>query len=269
MEPLSELIPPESQQLFELHYVVEVGLREFCIAVLAARYGPRFWREHLPADLVAKMRAQLHAQRADWWKHIAPQHPLVYLDLPDLIRVLDDDERWEAVFSYHFRIRGTLMDWLGRLAQSRATLQAYRRPTDDELYAASTAHYELSRGVGSQWLHSLLQHPTSADDRWALLNALERELEEQERRWRAGEALLPTSAWEQVAAAWWFDHDYVGASVDVLTAYIGALAAYTRLIDEGVSGAEARAWAAEQDLASQAAKALGELYVIRAMLGDQ
>jgi hypothetical protein len=237
MEPLSELIPPESQQLFELHYVVEVGLREFCIEVLAARYGPRFWRERLPADLVVKMRAQLHAQRADWWRQIAPQHPLVYLDLPDLIRVLDDDERWEAVFSYHFRIRGTLMDWLGRLAHSRATLHANRRPTNDELHASSTARYELSRGVGSQWLHSLLQHPTCADDRWALLNALEGELEEQERRWRAGEALLPPAAWEQVATAWWFDHDYVGASVDALTAYIGALAAYTRLIDAGVSGA--------------------------------
>jgi hypothetical protein len=269
MGPLSELIPAESQELFELHYVVEVGLREFCIEVLEARYGPRFWRERLPADLVATMRAALHAQRAVSWRDLAPQRPLAYLGLPELIGVLDDDELWGAVFCHHFRLRHTLIEWLRQLAQARKTLHANRRPSDAELQAARTAHYEVSKGVGSGWLRWRLLHPATADDCWALLDALEHELVEQGRRASAGEALLSPAAWDRVAAAWWFDHDYLGASVDALASYVSLLADYTRLLDVGATGAEVGAWAVAHDLAASMVHAIGELYVIRAALGHQ
>ncbi|HEU4324400.1 MAG TPA: hypothetical protein VFS21_14700 [Roseiflexaceae bacterium] len=269
MSSYSDLVPPESRELHALVYIVEVGLRELCIDLLGQRYGPRFWREALPAELVDRMRAGVARERAAGWVHAAPRHPLYELGLPDLLALLDTDALWMAVFRYHFRLRGTVTRWLGELVVARAILHANQPVGDHQLNAGRMAYYELETAMGGAALRWRLAHPTTAGDRWALLDALEDEFDEQERRWRAGAAPIPMSAWARVADAWWFDEAFLGASVAVLGAYGAALADYARLHAAGPDAVAACAWSEQAGLPALATDAFAELYVVRAALGDQ
>ncbi len=268
MASYSDLVPPESRELHALVYIVEVGLRELCIDLLGQRYGPRFWREALPAELRERMREGIARGCAAGWERAAPRHPLYELGLPDLIALLDTDALWTAVFRYHFRLRGTVTRWLGELAAARAILHANQPVGDRQLHAARTAYYELETAMGGTALRWRLAHPTSAGDRWALLDALEEEFDGQERRWRAGDPPAPTPAWARVADAWWFDEAFLGASVAVLEAYAAALDGYARLHTDAPDAGAARAWAEQTGLPALAADAFAELYIVRAALGD-
>jgi len=94
------LVPHYNLQAYSLVYELEVFLREVTIRDMEAKFGPTWWKARIPdQDAKRPFTESVDYERSKRWMNVVWQHPVYYLLLTDLRKILINKGNWREVFS--------------------------------------------------------------------------------------------------------------------------------------------------------------------------
>jgi len=251
-------VPGENLAIFRFFYSIEVGLRELIIELLAAGYGPHWWRLRLPPDVLQVYRDGRKYERTIGWLQLVPHHPLYYLDFPDLKKVIIRSDNWEQVFRHVFTSRDSLVGTLSELEPIRNKIAHNRKATTADFAIVRAAYEKIATGIGSNKFRELVKRCTLAEDILGSLAQLQQEANSAFELCKALKRLKGLALWDEIRTQWWFDADYLGYSVTGISGYFEALVLYNQLPRYRGSGPKIDAWLKEHDLIGKYSTATNE-----------
>jgi hypothetical protein len=248
---MDDTVPEDNLRIYRHLYVLEVGLRELIIEALGERYGPRWWKRRLPADLQAKYRGALDYERGIKWSQLVPHHPLYYIDFPDLRKIVSQSDNWKDVFKTIFGREDILIGTLNELEPIRNKIAHNRKASPSDLDVVIGARQKLATSIGEDRLRGLTQRCTMAPDIYGSLVALH-----DEARSLCARCLsfgpIEFRIWTDVGSNWWFDSDYLGQDISSIKSLFSVFEGYAAIPRVKGSGHKIERWVKEIDLEVQA-----------------
>jgi hypothetical protein len=244
---------------YRLLYIIEVGLREFISAALEAQYGVRWWEKNSPVDLRDAMRTGKSYERSVPWIQVAPQHPIYYLDFPDLRKLIELTNNWKGSFAPFFGRKEVATSTLIELEPIRNKVAHNRRITPADLYILQSAYEKLENCITPYSLLNLVKDVSDAPDVSQALASLLEEAQTAHQLCSCFGPLTSLPAWTQAANSWWFDRDYLLHPIHDTTAFFTAIQHYIALPRRKGAGHLIERWVQENDFSSLADAAISEL----------
>lgn len=253
------LIPKENLAIYKLLYTIEVGLREFIIQSLEATWGPRWWKERLPGDVLEEYRkGREYEQNIDWCQ-LVPHHPIYYIEFPNLKKIIDRKDNWKDIFSAIFKRKERLINTLSELEPIRNKIAHNRKATAEDLHIVEGAYHKITTPVGEERFCELVSKCTLARDLPATLSRLQIEAERALECCMAYSPLQELKIWEDTKGKWWFDDTYLGCELNSIREYFSLLTTYKELPRTRGSGHKIEAWVKSNKLEEKYAKAKEQL----------
>jgi hypothetical protein len=100
---VAEVLPDETREAidvsetFRLFYVLENYLREFILNVLSEADKENWWNS-VPKDVRDKVAEHESTEEAKRWMNLNPRGKLALATLPQLLRIMDEDNNWKSHF---------------------------------------------------------------------------------------------------------------------------------------------------------------------------
>jgi len=227
-------------------YCLEVGLREFIIAVLREAVGPGWWKQRLPGDVLDKVKEARATYTGTPWFRYVELHPLHYVDFPDLLKLALRKDNWEDGLSQVFVHKAILEGMLSRLKPVRDSIAHNREISAADLEALSSSLGAVVHAVGDARFRELVTGCTHMQDSQRSLAALAQEVRNCRQAILALEELGPPSRWYAVRDEWWFDEEYVGDQVSCVQHFYGIVEEYRELPRSMGSGHKIEQWLAQR-----------------------
>ncbi len=107
---VAEVLPDETRdaidvsETFRLFYVLENYLRDFILTVLSEADKENWWNA-VPKDVRDKVGEYESTEDAKRWMNLNPRGKLALTTLPQLLRIIDEDNNWKATSKRLFAIR--------------------------------------------------------------------------------------------------------------------------------------------------------------------
>jgi hypothetical protein len=258
---LLEFLPASNAVIASVIYLVETGLRELTIELMERVRGPRWVRSAIPGgDLQERIRNAREYERKTPWSSFVPLHPIYYLDFPDITRIIEKSDNWDAAFKPVFQRKDIVTSLLRRLEPLRNKAAHNRRATtSDARQAISTLDAidgMLVAAAGTASLRTYAQRCTSAPDLSERFGTLHAELSTALAAMQATAPPIPLPAWESTCNEWWFDSDYLGVSLDAVQGTFDVLCEYAQLPRSRGNGHVIESWVRARDTTPDASKAL-------------
>ncbi len=101
---VAEVLPDETREAidvsetFRLFYVLENYLRDFILNVLSEVDKENWWNS-VPKDVQTKVAEYEDTEESKRWMNLNPRGKLALTTLPQLLRIIDEDNNWKN----HFR----------------------------------------------------------------------------------------------------------------------------------------------------------------------
>ncbi len=244
------LAPTENLEIYGLLFEIEVGLREFVIQELGARYGERWWIDRLPGDVLDSCRTGIRLERSTLWLELVPHHPLYYSNFADLRKVVERRDNWEQVFKEQLGRKDIFAATLSELEPIRNKIAHNRRATSSDLKIVKACRAKLGTLIGEERFTLLVSSIAESADIPAMLLALRSEAAEALESCNELQALGNLPAWTETSGSWWFAGEYLQAPVTLINAYFNALATYRDLPRQRGTGHALERWMRETDLAT-------------------
>ena len=252
-------IPDQNLDAYKLSYLIEVGLREFIIDKLSAKFGHKWWRQRIPDDVQRRMMDGRRYERSIPWTKLVPHHPLYYVDFPDLRKIMERNDNWREVFQQVFKSKPALEGTLIDVEPTRNKVAHHRKVTSDEVKRLASSYNKVATAIGSDLFNSYVQNCTNAYD---VGEVLERLTQEAEGVFRAFNDYLPSPGlpvWAETRNSWWFDGEYLGHETDAITSFFRTAEDYAGLPRSRGSGHKVEAWIKTQSIDSKHRDALRAL----------
>lgn len=100
---VAEVLPDETREAiavaetFQLFYVLENYLRDFILNVLSEADKENWWNT-VPKDVRDKVAEYESTEEAKRWMNLTPRGQLALTTLPQLLRIMDEDNNWKNHF---------------------------------------------------------------------------------------------------------------------------------------------------------------------------
>jgi len=252
-------IPKENMRIYELLYLIEVGLRELIIQSLEATCGPNWWKERLPDDVLKKYRKGREYERSIKWCQLVPHHPIYYVDFPDLRKIIERADNWREVFSAIFKRKEILIGTLSELEPIRNKIAHNRKATVQDQRIVEGAYHKIVAAVGEERLCRLVSKCTLAPDLRETFLRLQAEAEEAFECCMKFSPIKELRVWNEIKNKWWFDETYLGYELNSIREYFSLLVDYSELPRTRGSGHKIEAWVKLTDLKEKYTKAKEQL----------
>jgi len=252
-------IPEENIVIYKLLYIIEVGLRELIIQSLEATCGSHWWKERLPADVLEKYRKGREYERTIKWCQLVPHHPIYYVDLPDLKKIIERADNWKEVFSTIFKRKEILTGTLIELEPIRNKIAHNRKATVQDQRIVEGAYHKIVAAVGEERLCKLVSKCTLAPDLRETFLHLQAEAEEAFECCMKFSPLKELRVWNEIKNKWWFDETYLGHELNSIKEYFLLLVDYSKLPRTRGSGHKIETWVKLTDLKGKYTKAREQL----------
>ena len=229
MQSTEPTIPAENLSVYELLYQIEVGIREFTIEVMASRFGPRWWKDRLPGDVLEDFRKGREYEKKVNWYQFVPCHPLYYVDFAALKKIIERNDNWTDIFQATFKRKEVIVPLLSELEPIRNVIAHNRKASTRDLGATQQAFDKLSSMIGEEKFRQLVARCTSAQDIPAIFLSLKGEADVAFKTCMDLAVLPHLETWDSAQNSWWFDNDYIGYDLAVVAVYFKKLDAYRNL----------------------------------------
>ncbi len=100
---VAEVLPEETREgvgvaeTFKLFYVLENYLRDFILNVLSEADKDNWW-DSVPKDVQNKVTEYESTEESKRWMNLNPRGKLALTTLPQLLRIMDEDNNWKTHF---------------------------------------------------------------------------------------------------------------------------------------------------------------------------
>jgi hypothetical protein len=247
---------------YTLLFLLENGLRELIIEELHTRLGPRWYRQRLSKDLLAKFEDGTVYDRSTRWTEMVPHHPLYYLDFPDLKKILLRNDNWNDAFKPIFMSQEMLTGTLSEIEPIRNKVAHHRLVSAKDTSITLAAYSKIAEAVGSTRWERLLQTHTYARDIKMRLNELGQHLRDLYAQCIEAHTLPPDMPWKHAFDAWWFDSEYLGSSIKNIEHFLSTIQNYIQLTRFRGDGYKIEKWLSENDFHNLYNRSISELTVL-------
>jgi hypothetical protein len=222
---MKEIIPPASAHSeFEVPdpnvrgflqiFGIENALRELVVEELSKTSGPRWYKQRLPGDVLKKYEDAVRLQRLTRWTNLVPHHPMYYVDFPDLRKIIERQDNWDASFMKLFGRKELISATLSELEPIRNSLAHNRKISKGDQLLVEVCLGKVVSAIGPERFSRLLSRITVASSIGEELEKLQLELERCSSACNKYQTLQHSGIWESIDGQWWFDETYLGFSTD-------------------------------------------------------
>ena len=252
------ILPKENLEIYELLFMLEVGLREFLIDTFEAQIGVKWWKQRLPNDVKEASQSGLQIERGAKWSEIVSHHPIYYIDFPDLKKILIRKDNWQDIFQPIFKRQDILEATLGELEPIRNKIAHNRKATLTDLVLVRAAFKKITVPIGEEKFLDLVTRLTAAEDILENINGLRLEALESIEFCQEYRDLQELRYWEKLRRSWWFDADYLGHDIHCIKDYFKTLFEYRKLPRSRGQGYVIEAWVKSNNVDKKFANAIRE-----------
>jgi hypothetical protein len=160
---------------------------------------------------------------------MVPQHPIYYVDFPDLKKIIERADNWQEVFAAVFVRKDFVTTTFGELEVIRNKVAHNRLATDEDVRIVTAALTKLKQDLGAERFTTLLSRATHILNIPQALIALRDEAElcsEACRQYHFADRL---AMWGQVTKMWWFDDSYLAQDLEPIRRYFKLIQEYNLL----------------------------------------
>lgn len=246
-------VPERNLEAYTLLFQIENALRECIIAALNQAVGGLWHKERLPPDVLEKYRDGVAYERKCRWVHLAPHHPLYYVDFPDLRKVIESERNWREAFAPIFSRKDILAASLSEVEVVRNRVAHNRILMDDDVQIVRAAHQAIRQSMGNTRFDQLVlisaEVPAIRERLLCLRRAIQTACQS------CSECAILNIREEMVrySEQWWLTGDYLGEDVSEIHSLLTDLVDYTDLPRSRGVGYRIEAWVAARNIESRCA----------------
>lgn len=256
------LVPKENLIIYGILYNIEVGLREFIIEILENKFGPRWWKTRLSADLIYSFKEGMKSvEKTRWWE-VVIHHPVYYLNFPDLKKIIEQKDNWRNVFENVFGRKDLIIGKLVELEFIRNDIAHNRRGSQKQVASAKAALEGLKSCLGEEKFQQYIGSMPSAEDIPQKLTYLEQDSGKNFRVVMKYQEISNLVIWEGVNSKWWFDSSYLGKDISQIKCLYEKYMVYRELPRFRGLGHEIEHWVKTQKIEEIYKKASKEFAIL-------
>ena len=246
---LFSMVPQTNVDVYRFVFLIEVALRELFIEEFTLASGPKWYKKHLPSDLLLAYTESRKKEFAEPWTSHASLHPLYYLDFADLAKVIERGDNWHKILSTSFgNKRDVLVGDLQRLSALRNKVAHNRKATAEDVTLARSTCESFAHALGNRFA-ILVNRCTCILSIPEYLRALQGEIDRTYNACLQKEILLESSVWIEISTCWWFDESYLNTNLNPIVEYFcTAIQSYRDLPRSRGSGPAIERWLRESEL---------------------
>lgn len=221
-------IPQENLTAFQLLFTIEVGIRELIIRELSSRYGVKWWKSRLPADVIEKYKNGISSEKSIKWIQLVPHHPIYYTDFPDLRKVIVRNDNWREVFFSIFKNDTAFSGIFAQIEPIRNKVAHHRKISEGDLEILKGAFASISSCMSPSGLQELVKSATEIPSISQDIHLLELEAHDAHKNY-CDVKDVDIKHWQRIKKAWWFDSDYLDRDIQSIEDYFALLEKYKNL----------------------------------------
>lgn len=223
-----DVIPSANVAIYRLLFKIEVGLREFIIDSLSSYYGNR-WARNLPDDIKKKMASGKEYENKATWIEFISYHPIYYVDFTDLVKIIEQADKWKDVFVSYFGRKDIICSTLKELEPIRNKIAHNRKASEGDLAIAESAMSKLERWLTPEYLDELASRCTFAKDMKELFSEVQVNIDNIHTLIICLREVDDIDWWRSILSEWWFDTEYIGMSVEPISEFMAKIQEYREL----------------------------------------
>lgn len=212
-----------------LIFKLENGLREFVVEELSKLFGPRWYKQRLPGDILKKYADSISIQRQIRWSKIIPHHPIYYVDFPDLKKIIERQDNWDDCFSKFFGRKDLISATLSELEPVRNSLAHNRLITADDLALLEGASTKIIHAIGVDRFSELVSKTSTSSTIPEELRKLKAEIRDCSSACKKCLGFKVMDEWVSVSGQWWFDETYLGRPTEAIERCFSLFSQYVSL----------------------------------------
>lgn len=242
-------IPVTNDIAYRVLFNFENALRELIIEKLEATNGPHWYKQALPGgEILNAYREAIQYQKSRPWTQNIPQHPIYYLNFPDLATIIERNVNWNNAFKTIFLRKDTIVSTLRELEPIRNKIAHNRIATTTDVDIVQTAVTKLSSYLGESYIVDLVNRSTSCQELPAMFKELADEAETCTKNCLSYQPIDSLLYWENAHNMWWFDSDYIGHDLQPIITFFKLLSEYGLLDRSRGKGHKIEQWVNEKEL---------------------
>lgn len=218
-------IPLENIETYKLLYKIEIGLREFIIDVLSTYLGNK-WHKTLPEDVKNKMIAGKESEKKTSWVNCIPYHPMYYVDFSDIVKIIEQGDKWKNVFSNYFSRKEIISSTLKELEPIRNKIAHNRKVTQGDLDIVQSDMSKLESWLTIEYLDAAIKKCTQANNLKDIFAEIKYKIDMLYVQITKCEVVENTDWWRSVKSEWWFDSEYLGVAVEPVEQFMEKIEQY-------------------------------------------
>lgn len=238
---LDPAAPPNNLHAYSVLFAIENGIRELIIEELSGRFGPHWFKNHLPGDVLKKYRESVSVERKAKWTELISHHPIYYLDFPDLRKIMLQKTNWDDAFRQIFQNSNVLESMLSEIEVTRNRVAHNRKVCDSDVDNVEGVYKKLSRFVGDSRFQTLATRCTSLTSIRESLSELREKIDDVYQRCSAAQS-CDSGALRSILDQWWFEELYLGNPLDDVVSFCSLVAEYEKLPRVRGEGHKIESW---------------------------
>lgn len=244
------LVPTLAVEAYRCLYCLEVGLREFVIDSLSESFGARWWRTQLPPDVSKVAVERASKERTLPWISALDVHPIYFVEFPDLRKLIDRNDNWEASFARTLVRRDVFGVSIATVEPVRNKVAHCRTVSEQDAALLLSTLQMFAHAIGEDRFDGLVARGSTDCRVSQRLIALRSELDVCTKAIAVFGQIDQTPEWQDAETAWWFNSDYLGAAIDPIAHAYSLVHSYMKLPTGRGSGLARERLANAQDAPS-------------------
>lgn len=243
----TKAVPKTNIETYKYIYLLEVALRELFIEEFESLSGPRWYKDHLPEDMLDKYKDARRKELEVPWESHVPLHPIYYTDFGELIKAIKRKDNWKASFRNIFGKRKDIpIADLDSLLNIRNKIAHHRIATDADLKKVESVFHSLASALGER-LNSLVSKPTMEDSIETKLRSLRKEMTNTLDSCLQMEKTSEIPLWAEILNSWWFDESYLNHDLEPIEVFNNLMLEYCELPRTRGAGPVIERWVKQND----------------------
>ena len=222
-------MPELNVRSYILLFGIENAIRELIVEELSGLFGPRWYKQRLPGDILRKYADAVKLQRLTRWTNLIPHHPIYYIDFPDLKKLIERQDNWDDSFSRIFARKELISATLSELEPIRNSLAHNRKVGEGDIHLVEGCVAKIVSAVGTERFSRLASISSTAGSISQELASLQLETEACASCCATFQPLDDLKAWTGIQNQWWFDETYLGFPTEPIERCFELLTEYASL----------------------------------------
>lgn len=238
-----------NMQAYKCIHIIENGLREFIIEEMTLKYGERWYKSHLPSNVLKTYKEGRLYEKNIKWNELIPHHPIYYIDFPNIKEIIERKDNWNEVFKETFHRSDIICTSLSEIEYIRNKVAHNRKISKKELILLESVYLKVESFIGENNLKRFALKCTAISNIIDKLSELRKNMKELFEICIDCKPILQlNNNFEDILKSWWFDESYINCKVDGIIEFYQLIKKYNQLNRHRGDGYKVEEWIKINDL---------------------